>query len=161
MGDVTGDSKKEVVTACGRHIYAWTWDGKDLPCDMEDEGHTGVFQKDLIACTATPALADLDGDGKAEVIVYDEKSGSVRAWRGDGRPVVGTDGVIARVPGRCHGVSVADLGGDGKGDVVFGLTDGRVVVYNTGLAYRAEWVQWGTAQGNVRHTSCWEGPGRR
>jgi hypothetical protein len=216
MGDIDGDGKKEVVAAYGQRIYAWTWSGKDLPCDIEDGGHNGVFKKDVVACTATPTLADLDGDGNAEVIVYDQRHGCIRAWHGDGKPVVphpfldlvpGTDGVIARVPGRCHGVSVADLGGDGvidlftgtswvkfdpksgkaevtamvpgepmeewvqptvcdldgdgKGDVVFGLTDGRVVVYSTGLAYRAEWVQWGTAQGNVRHTSCWEGPGRR
>jgi hypothetical protein len=54
--------------------------------------------------------------------------------------------------------TVTDLNGDGKADVIFGLSDGRVFVYQTGLAYHPERMQWPTANGNFQHTGCWRRP---
>src|SRR5207248_1328401 len=126
--------------------------------------------------SASPTLADLDGDGKAEIIVFDSQTSTIRAWRGDGTGVRNADGIIATIPETCEGVSVVDLGGDGvmdffagtfwvrmdkagavtttnmlpqptptsrmqptvadvdgdgKAEVIFGLPDGRVFIYRT------------------------------
>jgi hypothetical protein len=218
MGDVSGDDKMEVIASYGQHIFAWTCDGEPLPNTSTDGQLVGILRTNVVAATASPALADLDGDGKAEIIVFDERARAIRAWHGDGRAVGGEnrpssagdaaaediDGVIARIPQDGHGVSVvslgddpktfdfftgtywvrwspaggtppivrnmtvdganiewtqptvADLDGDGKADVIFGLSDGRLFVYQTGLAYHPERMQWPTANGNFQHTGCWK-----
>jgi hypothetical protein len=226
MGDLIGDGKMEVVGAYGTHIFAWSWDGKALPNTTVDGPMIGILKSGLFASTASPALADLDGSGKADIIVYDTRSHAIRAWHGNGvgigdehkgppttqdmvRSLVASmagapiaDGVIARLPGDLHGVSVVSLGDDpsvmdffagtywvrrfpdgkttvtnmlptdaqiewtqptiadvegtGQADAIFGLSDGRVFVYRTGLAYHAERMQWPTANGNFQHTGAWK-----
>jgi hypothetical protein len=225
MGDVTGDEKMEVIASYGQHVFAWTCDGQPLPNTSVDGPLVGILRSNVFAATASPALADLDGDGKAEIIVFDQRSNAIRAWHGDGRavgsgnqpplstkPAPGSapdeeiDGVIAHIPQDAHGVSVVSLGddrktidfftgtywvrwspvggappviknmtvdganfewtqptvtdldGDGKADVIFGLSDGRLFVYQTGLAYHPERMQWPTANGNFQHTGCWQRP---
>jgi RNA polymerase sigma factor (sigma-70 family) len=211
MGDVTGDDKMEVLFVGGHRLYAWTWDGKPLPNTTSDGELTGILKSDVVQNTAALSLADIDGDGKAEIIVFDDASHTIRAWHGDGTPLspapagdAGPDGVIAQVPGDTHGVSVVSLGddprvmdffagswwirrtpdgktvsknmlpgeaatewiqptiadveGNGKADVIFGLSDGRLFVYRTGLAYHAERMQWPTAHGNFQHTGAWHRP---
>ena len=201
MGDVNGDGKMEVIAADQRgHILAWTWDGQKFNNTETIEQYTSVFKDRIYASMASPTLADLDGDGVAEIIVYDYGTRSICAWRGDGSGIYNRNGIIARLEGaNIAGVTVGDLGGDGvmdlfagtywvkldldgttqvinmlpeakdsstqctitdvngdgKTDVVFGLTDGRVFVYETKLAYKAEWMQWPTANGNFRHTGTW------
>lgn len=53
--------------------------------------------------------------------------------------------------------TICDFDGDGKADIVFGLRDGRVIVYQTGLSYRPKWCQWPTANGSFQHTGVWMG----
>jgi RNA polymerase sigma factor (sigma-70 family) len=210
MGDVAGDDKMEVIFVGGHRLFAWTWDGKPLPNTTTDGEMTGILKSDVVQCTATPALADIDGDGKAEIVVFDSASHTIRAWHGDGTPLSSTsagdaggpDGVIAEIPGDAHGVSVvshgddprvmdffagswwirrtpdgktvaknmlpgeaatewiqptiADVGGNGKADVIFGLSDGRLFVYRTELAYHAERMQWPTAHGDFQHAGAWQ-----
>ncbi len=141
MGHITDDPGMQVVGAYGSHIFAWTIDGKPLACDTTDGDYTGVFKNNVDAQTATPTLADLDGDGKAEIIVYDHSMGGIRAWHGDGKPIravaaakpqgtswagllgIGRSSVpvnsddgslIAKLPGDANGVSVVSLGDDPK-----------------------------------------------
>jgi len=204
MGDIDGDGKMEVVAAFGQHVFAWKWDGKPLACDTEEGPLKGVFKTGVSAVTASPTLADLDGDGKAEIIIFDEPTKAIRAWHGDGHGLVSEEGIIAELPIECHGVSVAnlsggdvvdlfagcywvkfnhktgksevikmcpekagsdwtkpticDVDGDGKADVIFGLSDGRVFIYNTGLAYKSESMQWPTGNHDFQHTGCWTKP---
>jgi hypothetical protein len=213
MGNVTGDDKMEV---CGvdqdGQIHLWTWDGKPLPSTRAIGEYSSVFKTGYSSGHTgwtPPTLADLDGDGKAEIIVFDEGKRTLRGWHGDGRGVIGDkeDGTIVRLSNaRCWGgVTVADLGGDGEmdlfvgtywirlardgqvsvtemfpgpapstthcsitdlehdgvADILFGLTDGQVFVYNTGKAYKAEWMQWETAHGNFRRTGAWQLPQAR
>ena len=68
---------------------------------------------------STPAIADLDGDGRAEVIA----SGSVgfRAYRGDTGAVYWTNNT-STTQNVCGGVAVYDLDGDGLPEVVQGKT---------------------------------------
>jgi hypothetical protein len=240
MGDVTGDGRMEVVAADQFGlIHVWTWDGRPVPGahaierhyrreTAPDEGKHVTLQFNSVlkegipayASMASPTLADLDGDGTAEIVVFDGTA--LRAWHGDGRPVAGEDGVVVCVPlarvevevgegaasERLHpagaGVTVADLGGDGvmdlfvgsywvrlakdgsatvtemlpkpapcstastitdldgdgRAEVVFGLLDGRLFVYETREACRPAWMQWPTANGNFRRTGAWRRPDR-
>ena len=217
MGDLDGDGKMEVVASYGSHVFAWRADGSTLPNTTRDGPLDGILISNVSATTSSPALADLDGDGKAEIVIYDQRSRAIHAWHGDGAGVGderrGTDpatrpardaGVIAAVPDG-HGVSVVSLGddphvfdfftgtswvrrwpdgttklmqmvadgstatewvqptvcdvdGDGFADVLIGLSDGRLFVYETGLAYHAERMQWPTANGNLAHTGAWRAP---
>ena len=220
MGDVSGDGKMEIVGNY-KNIHVWTADGKSAPGTHDEGAISGILKKDISWGACSPTLADLDGDGKAEIIVYDHEDHTLRAWHGDGKAMGANDGVIATLPDSAFvnsariggfdqipwgGVSVADLGGDGvmdlfvgiywikfdprtakstvtamapedatmngsqpticdldgdgKADVVFGLTDGRVFVYRTEMGYRQEWMQWPTANGNFQHTGVWKTPSR-
>jgi len=205
MGDVNGDGQMEIFAVDGGgHLMGWTWNGRPLLAGIAADGMTGIFKAGLPPYSASPTLADLDGDGRAEIILFDQRTRSLKAWRGDGTGLFSADGTIVRLPeAQCSGgVSVGDLGGDGildlfvatywvqlarngkttvvnmlpqtgettsqptiadldrdgKAEIVFALTDGRVFVYRTGMDYNESWMQWPTANGNQRHTGVWRGP---
>jgi hypothetical protein len=236
MGDVLGNGQMQVIASYGTHLFAWNPDGTPLPHTTSEDPLTAIFKSGLSAYNSSPALADLDGDGKPEIIIFDHQSHSIRAWHGDGtgfghatpaappsvrdalrdlashftgednpRTLDPTDGLIATLPrAGANGVSVVSLGddphvidfftgvywvrrlpdgktiitmmmpqdiptnwiqptvadveGNGHADVIFGLADGRVFVYRTGLAYHAERMQWPTANGNFQHTGAWHKP---
>jgi hypothetical protein len=153
LGNVFGDEKLEVIVPDQRgHILAWTHDGKRfgstfaeaqahsyegdvLPETRADaERCTSIF-KDNIRCQGPVSLADLDGDGLAEIIAIDEKS-RLRAWHGDGSGFGGDpDGVIAQLPaGDRWGVSIGGPDESGAFDFFCGASwvhrdrDGQVVV---------------------------------
>jgi len=83
--------------------------------------------------TMTPRVADLDGDGDAEIIVAAE-SGSIYAWHHDGSPVISMSAVLGRfavVPGGItRSPSVADLDGDGDAEVIVASEGGSLYVWD-------------------------------
>jgi hypothetical protein len=128
MGDVWGDDKMEVcVTDSNGQIHLWTHDGKPLPSTQRSGEYSSLFKKGG-AYHGQPTLADLDGDGKAEIIMRNGNTGALHAWRGDGSAVTSdataktspagesTDGILAplRRDGLGRHVTVADLDGDGE-----------------------------------------------
>lgn len=66
---------------------------------------------------------------------------------------VSSAGQITETTTQC---TITDVDGDGLADILFGLTDGRVIVYNTQMEYRPEWMQWVTQSGNFSHTGVWQ-----
>jgi hypothetical protein len=209
MGDITGDDKMEIVATYSHHLYAWHHDGQPVANTTTEGQLVGILKNDVEAVTSCPALADLDGDGKAEIIIFDDQSHGIRAWHGDGTPAFASednafDGLIAKLPptAKAHGVSVVSLGddpkamdfftgtywvrrtadgkvtitnmlpadepiewtqptvtdvnADGKADVIFGTSTGRLAIYQTNLAYHPERMQWPTANGNFQHTGSWK-----
>lgn len=242
IGNVFGDASPEVILPDHRgHILAWTRDGQrfgntfveaqghsydderePLPAAMlEQEKCTSIF-KDNVNCAGPAALADLDGDGLAEIIVIDANTNTLRAWHGDGRGAFGSDdGVIAHVasnnvfgvcvagPDESGGLdffagatwihrdksgdvrvramapvissdgksvlppsegtadtppdvpetmcqdTVCDIDGDGRADVLIGTSDGRVIVFQTGIAFSEKWAQWPMLGHDVRRSGWW------
>ena len=141
MGDMDGDGKAEIlgVDFSTRSLlgllHAWHHDGRPLAACKKIDDDDSIFKTDLFSGFTHPALADLDGDGAAEILILDWESGSVRAWKSDGNPAFPPgdpslpDGHLVTLPpqrnsgyGAAGGISVADLGNDGVMDVFVGTT---------------------------------------
>jgi hypothetical protein len=121
--DVNGDGVRDVITAPGPGggPDIRVWDGK-----------TGVLFRESLAYDATftggvfVAAADLDGDGKAEVITGAGPGSApdVRIFRGtDGSFLRGIAPYDATFRGSVS-VAAGDVNGDGKADIITGAGPG-------------------------------------
>jgi hypothetical protein len=145
LGDMDGDGKAEVCAVDENGtLHIWHNDGTPVAACKKVGEIESAFKTGLHSSFTHPALADLDGDGAAEILVLDWETHSIRAWKVDGTPAVPrekrvTDGQLTKLPAQKHsgygsagGISVADLGGDGVMDIFAGTTwfklhkDGKV-----------------------------------
>ncbi len=113
IGDVTGDSKLEVVAA-----------GNDTSVRVISITGTPTRIKVGDRVFAAPVLADLDADGKKEIIVGSTDM-KLYAWKGDGTPMPGFPVAVGseiRAP-----VAVTDTV---RPQVVLLSGDGRLFLYN-------------------------------
>ncbi len=118
VADLDGDGLAEVVVPAAQGlVWVLEADGltragwpHSLPPSASPPNPASVF--------ASPALTDLDGDGRPEIVLADN-AGRVHAWRSDGRSVPGWP---VRMPNgaRCGfgDVATGDLDGDGTPEVV-------------------------------------------
>ena len=157
VGDLDGDGIPEFVAAdASGYVYAFRADGSvmdNFPVAIEDTSHT------------TPLLADLDGDGSAEIIavgnVTQNFGSTVFFIRSDGEifDYVRADVNILGTP------TLADLDGDGDAELIattlrraedpsspddFPALGGRVFVWD--LPYTVHRADFTTHQGNVART---------
>ncbi len=120
MGDVLGSGKRQIIASYGGYIFAWNVDGSGVPGTTSQPPLTGILKTDVEAYETPPSLADLDGAGKADIVVFDQNTQTIRAWHGDGTEVFpstldGYDGAIASLPThQVRGVSIGSLGDDPK-----------------------------------------------
>jgi len=144
-----GDKKLDIVQAGwdGR-VHAWKPDGTDVPgwpvqVKIDQAPPSGNVRIDDQKVDATPAVADLDGDGKPEIVVRTQRSDSkgggeqfyganyITAYHADGSQVSGWPVRMASVMtfyGSAQefiteGVAqptAADVDGDGKDEVAAG-----------------------------------------
>jgi hypothetical protein len=148
LADLDGDGKLEIVQpAWDGRIHAWHADGSNVPgWPVEVKGPTGDAPADagqLVSdhkLDSAPAIADLDGDGRPEVVVRSQYTytsgaglqvggyGTIYAYHADGTPVAGW-------PALMHGIveyygsaqefitegtdapAAADVDGDGKDEI--------------------------------------------
>jgi hypothetical protein len=116
--DLDGDGKLDVIIggdaffANGGQIHALRSDGTELP-------GFPVFTDQ--AMSSSPAIGDIDGDGKPEIVIgtgsfFAGRAHKVYAFHCDGTPVLGwpvsVDGQVVNAP------ALADLDGDGLPDVI-------------------------------------------
>jgi hypothetical protein len=110
-------------------------------CWRDDPGYPVLDAGFPVALPATPvsdpAISDLDGDGRGEV-VFGDAARRVQVIRHDGSPRPGwpveTGAALWASP-----VAVGDLDGDGDQEVIAGTTDGRVLAYDHDGAPLAGW----------------------
>lgn len=113
IGDVTGDSKLEVVVA-----------SNDTLVTVVPVSGSPVRMKAGDRILAAPVLADLDGDGKKEIIVGSTDM-RLHVWKGDGTPMPGFPvyvGSEVRAP-----VAVTDTV---RPQIVLLSGDGRLFLFN-------------------------------
>jgi hypothetical protein len=140
VGDINGDDLPEVmVTDLEGKVYAWDVSGNLLSgfpvstnsefSKSEDRNENNIVDKGIFAA---PALGDLDGDGRLDIVVA-AMDQHIYVWKGDGSPVLGWP-ALARdfdepAPRGARIVSMpalGDLNGDGALEVVVGTNE----VYN-------------------------------
>ena len=150
FGDITGDNLPEYVapTAGIRAVFDMLAPGQQEFSDHQVtawDPKTGQvlpafprIMDDLMFLTS-PALADIDGDGKADIL---QGSGGylLRAFRSDGKEPDGwpkfTHGWILATP------VVGDVDGDGLLEVVATTREGTLYVWDTPAAASASAVPW-------------------
>jgi Peptidase family C25/FG-GAP-like repeat len=90
LGDLDGDGDLEVVFGSnGQNIYAFNHNGTEVRDGDNNVSTVGVWRRaDTGFNYSTPSLADLDGDGKAEVIIG-SSNGWIYAQRWNGTPAPG------------------------------------------------------------------------
>ncbi len=90
LGDLDGDGDFEVVFGSnGQNIYAFNHNGTEVRDGDANPATVGVWRRaDTGFNYGTPSLADLDGDGKAEVIIG-SSNGWIYAQRWNGTPAPG------------------------------------------------------------------------
>jgi subtilisin family serine protease len=105
----------EQFATAARTVSVFTRQGQPLAGWPTQQPRTKDQHERYAGDVVPLTLADLDGDGRAEVLFYDDE-GTALALRGDGRAVRGWP---ASGPARAHALpTVADVDGDGGPDVL-------------------------------------------
>jgi hypothetical protein len=114
IGDLNGDGFPDLVLAKGRH-----WPLIDRVLLNDGHGHFSAHNLSETADrTYTAALADLDGDGKLDLVVSNDRPDRKLIYRGDGHgnfTVIGTYGDPAW---DTRNITLADVNGDGRPDII-------------------------------------------
>ena len=130
VADIDNDEDIEVVAVDWntRKVYVWNSDGTVQQGWPRDVG---------INPWSTPALGNIAGDGKLEVVVGNG-DGNIYAWNSDGTEVVDGDGNpatlgVLKVTGSMWlygSAALADIDNDGYDEVIIGGRDGKLYALN-------------------------------
>jgi hypothetical protein len=156
-GDLNGDGKSEIVVGLGSGSSGWV---EILGNASTGYAHLAWIQLPwdpyILADGETrPAVGDLDGDGKAEIVLGLGSTGNAQGWveiRGNASTGYAHSTWVQlgwaaynSSSGEIH-PAIKDLDGDGKGEIILGLGTGGAgwvqILGNTSNAYaHRAWVQ--------------------
>jgi hypothetical protein len=132
IANIAGGPELEIVfNSNGPRVYAFNWNATEV-MDGDLNGVTnGVFKSISSSFNfGSPAVADLDGDGLADIICP-TNGGELHAWKGDGSVIAGFPYAAGAPISSCP--AVGDIDDDGKLEIVFTTIDNKVhVVEETG-----------------------------
>ncbi len=121
VADLDGDGTLEVVVAPrspNNRVYVFRWDG--TPMAGWPQSYPGGIHEGSAGAYASPVIADLDQDGRSEVIVH-TLQGSVAIWHEDGTPYLGTSPVVFSTGAGTWDTgtpALADLDTDGVPEII-------------------------------------------
>jgi len=122
VADVNGDGRPDIVIAnCVTTSYCFS--GNSGTVGVLLGNGDGTFQAVVTYGsggndTTSAAVADVNGDGKPDIVVTNESSGTVGVLLGNGDGTFQT--AVSYGGGGGYSVVVADVNGDGKPDIVVG-----------------------------------------
>jgi hypothetical protein len=141
LGDIDGDGDADLVTLNQGSVLVYRSTGSDLGDFFHPE--TGVASQVLGAHGTY--LADVDGDGRADLVTLDNTAVTVRTATG-----AGPGGTLFNAPVAwlgfgfwgTYGTLLRDVNGDGRADLV-ALLDGQVIVRrSTGSGFGNPEIWW-------------------
>ena len=165
IGDIDGDGLPEVIAGNDRflengsytnYLYAWHANGTSLP-------NWPVKYDRLLTATSygygPPALADLDQDGRADIIVSSDTTyasySAVNAYKSNGSKVPGfPKPTLDTGAYSTNTVAVADLDGDGQLEVAWIDFNAKVYVWDTSAPSTAV-APWPMFHHDERHSGAW------
>ncbi|MEW5760042.1 MAG: S8 family serine peptidase, partial [Candidatus Thermoplasmatota archaeon] len=137
LGDLDNDDDMEIiiVTATSSDISPPYYDRIYLSIYHHDgsnfagwpkEFHNGVYMEESNVGIHTPAIADIDGDGRLEVIESNPIDNEVYVWHSNGELVIGWPQKVIgpSLPqqflwfGECRGIAIGDIDIDGDMEIV-------------------------------------------
>jgi WD40 repeat protein len=147
-GNIDADPQLEIVFSSNDNkIFAYNYDGSEVINGDGDLGTTGVFK--IVSQPfnyGSPALADLDNDGRQDVILagFD---GFLYAWRGDGTNLPGFP--VNMFAGTTASPAVGDIDNDGQLEIAVTTNNSKLNVYNANGTIQAGFPVTGVAATGV------------
>ena len=115
VADLDGDGRGDILwrTAAGE-MRAWMMNGLTIVSDSPITGVTPVTAE-----WKTVAIADLDGDGKRDIVWRNSVTGAVTGWMMDGTALKSSGVMNAGIPLNWRVEAAGDLNSDGNEDLLW------------------------------------------
>jgi hypothetical protein len=144
VGNIDADANLEIVAVAGKYVYAWNSNGTEVRDGDGDPTTNGIFAvvSDLaFALYGSPALANIMGDSRDEIIVAERVSGNptpvtnrVHVYQGSGTPAPGFPKVIGYASTASPAVANLDGSSDPGPEIIVATGDSVLVFHSDGTA---------------------------